>query len=161
MVAMHTPGNVVLLSSGQHHDKMRGESEKYAKFVYSTRYGFGTETNDQHFVAAGFDGMIGFSDDGVHFRAREQLEEALMAGDRLYSRWRPYPDVVVNTWLIPAAPWHVRVHMINTPRPPQTIEGGFAIERAGFNADVAEVGKGRALWRGRDDVSVILELAPQ
>jgi hypothetical protein len=161
MVAMHTPGNVVLLSSGQQHDKMRGASEKYAKFVYSTRYAFGIEANDQHFAAAGFDGMIGFSDDGVHFRAREQLEEALIAGDRLYSRWRPYPDVVVHTWLIPAAPWHVRVHLINTPRPLQATEGGFAIERADFNADVAEVGKGRALWRGRDDVSVILELAPQ
>src|SRR5204863_5338458 len=106
------------------------------------------------------DGMIGFSDDGVHFRAREVLEEALIADDRLYSRWRPFADVVVDTWLVPAAPWHIRVHRISTPRPLRTAEGGFAIERADFNMDVSEAGKGRALWRGRDDISVILELSP-
>jgi len=149
MVAMHTAGNVVVLSSGQQHDKMRGASEKYAKFVYSTRYGFAIEANDRHFTAAGFDGMIGFSDDGVHFRAREALEEALIADDRLYSRWRPFPDVVVETWLIPAAPWHIRVHRISTPRSLQTAEGGFAIERADFNEDVSEAGKGRGLARTR------------
>jgi len=161
MVAMHTAGNVVVLSSGQQHDNMRGASEKYAKFAYSTRYGFAIEANDRHFAAAGFDGMIGFSDDGVHFRARENLEEALIADDCLYSRWRPFPDVVVETWLVPAAPWHIRVHRISTQRSLQTAEGGFAIERADFNADVSEAGQGRALWRGRGDISVILDLSSQ
>ena len=145
MVAMHTPGNVVVLSSGQQHDKMLGANEKYSKFVYSTRYAFNVEADDREFSAASFDGMLGLSDDGVHFRMRETLEEALIAGDLLYSRWRPWSDVTVETWLLPeipgtsactASPRHARC---------MTIEGGFAIERADFNADPLRCRR----WPGR------------
>ncbi len=52
MVAMPTPGNVVVLSSGQEHDKMQGSKEKYAKFAYSTRYAFNIEASGRHFDAA-------------------------------------------------------------------------------------------------------------
>ncbi|MGI6247498.1 MAG: DUF2264 domain-containing protein [Pseudochelatococcus sp.] len=159
MVAMHTPGNVVVLSSGQQHGRMRGAAEKYAKFVYSTRYGFSVEADERNYDAAAFDGMIGFSDDGTHFRARETLEDARIAGDALWSRWRPFPDVEVETWLLPAAPWHLRIHRITTPRPLHATEGGFAIERADFNADRLVSAPGRAECHGRDDVSVIVDLS--
>lgn len=158
MVAMHTPGNVVVLSSGQEHDKMRGSNEKYAKFAYSTRYAFNIEANDRHFDAASFDNMLGLSDDGVHFRMRETLEEALIAGDMLYSRWRPWADVTIETYLIPTNPWHIRLHRIVSPRVLQSIEGGFAIARADFARDRAEEGQGRAVWHGQTDVSAIVDL---
>jgi hypothetical protein len=160
MVAFHTPGNVVALSSGQQHDKMRGAQEKYSKFVYSTRYAFNIEADDRHFAAASFDGMLGLSDDGIHFRTRETLEEALIANDCLYSRWKPWADVVVETWLVPLNPWHVRLHRITTPRDLQTSEGGFPIERADFNADIAEAEMGRAVCHGQQDVSAIVDLSP-
>lgn len=160
MVAMHTPGNVVILSSGQQHDKMRGANEKYSKFIYSTRYAFNIEADDRNFSAASFDGMLGLSDDGVHFRMRETLEEALIAGDRLYSRWRPWPDVAVETWLLPANPWHIRIHRIATPRRLRAVEGGFAIERADFNRDRPEQSDGRAIWHGQSDISAIIDLSP-
>jgi len=156
---MHTPGNVVVLSSGQQHDKMRGANEKYSKFVYSTRYAFNIEADDRNFPAASFDGTLGLSDDGVHFRMRESLEEALISGDLLYSRWRPWNDVTIETWLIPANPWHIRIHRITTPRGLSTIEGGFAIERADFNADRSEQAEGRAVWYGQTDVSAIVDLS--
>lgn len=158
MVAIHTPGNVVVLSSGQEHDKMRGSNEKYAKFVYSTRYGFNIEANDRHFDAASFDGMLGLSDDGVHFRMRETLDEALIADDMLYSRWKPWRDVAVETWLLPQNPWHLRIHRIDTPRELLSIEGGFAIPRADFGRDRSEEESGRAVWFGQEDVSAILDL---
>ncbi|MFB9952423.1 DUF2264 domain-containing protein [Rhizobium puerariae] len=161
MVAMHTPGNVVVLASGQQHGNMRGANEKYSKFVYSTRYGFNIEADDRNFAAASFDGMLGLSDDGVHFRTRETLEEASIAGDRLYSRWRPWSDVVVETWLLPANPWHIRIHRIATPRTLKTAEGGFAIERADFDIDRPEQAEGRAIWHGRSDISAIVDLSPE
>ncbi|WP_313200386.1 DUF2264 domain-containing protein [Rhizobium sp.] len=160
MVAIHTPGNTVILSSGQSHDKMLGANEKYSKFVYSTRYGFNIELNDRHFVAASFDGMLGLSDDGVHFRMRETLEEASIAGDKLYSRWKPWSDVTIETWLLPANPWHIRLHRIVTPRPLQTNEGGFAIPRADFNVDIAEQSERQAVWHGQTDSSAIFDLSP-
>ncbi len=160
MVAMHTPGNTVILSSGQQHDKMLGANEKYSKFAYSTRYAFNIELNDRHFLAASFDGMLGLSDDGVHFRMRETLEEARIAGDKLYSRWKPWDDVTIETWIVPANPWHIRIHRIATPRPLQTSEGGFAIPRADFNADLAEQSEGSAIWHGQTDTSAIFDLSP-
>ncbi|MET0171269.1 MAG: DUF2264 domain-containing protein, partial [Agrobacterium vaccinii] len=159
MVAFHTPGNVVVLSSGQQHDKMRGAQEKYLKFVYSTRYAFNIEADDRHFAAASFDGMLGLSDDGVHFRTRKTMEEALIAGECLYSRWRPWADVDIETWLVPRNPWHIRLHRIRTPRPLQISEGGFAIERADFNRDRTEEGEGRAVCYGQADTSAILDLS--
>jgi hypothetical protein len=159
MVAFHTPGNIVVLSSGQQHERMRGAQEKYSKFVYSTRYAFNIEADDRHFAAASFDGMLGLSDDGVHFRTRETMEEALIAKDCLYSRWRPWADVEIETWLVPQNPWHIRLHRIRTPRPLQTSEGGFAIERANFNSDRTEAGEGRAVCYGQTDTSIIADLS--
>jgi hypothetical protein len=159
MVAMHTPGNIVVLSSGQEHETMRGAAEKYAKFVYSTRYGFSVEADDRNFGAAAFDGMIGFSKDGKHLAMRETLESALIAGTMLYSKWRPFEDVLVETWLLPQSPWHIRVHRITTPTPLKSIEGGFAVRRADFNADRREEGAGRALAVTSTDISVIVDLS--
>lgn len=158
MVAMHTTGNVVVLSSGQEHDIMRGAAEKYGKFVYSTRYGFSLEANDRHFEGAALDGMIGFSKDGKHFRVREMLEDAQIAGDRLYSRWQVFDDVEVETWLIPAAPWHIRIHRIHTAQPVRTIEGGFAIRRSEFSADKLAAKPGYAKATNNSDVSVIADI---
>ncbi len=159
MVAMHTGGNIVILSSGQEHETMRGAAEKYAKFVYSTRYGFSVEANDRHFDGAAFDGMIGFSKDGKHLRVRETLDEALIAGTTLYSKWRPYEDVTVETWLLPQNPWHIRVHRIVAATPVLTIEGGFALRRADFNTDELSQKEGRAQAVGETDVSVIVDIA--
>ncbi|MGO7741139.1 hypothetical protein ACC733_38110, partial [Rhizobium johnstonii] len=79
------------------------------------------------------------------------LEEALIACDLLYSRWRPWSDFTVETWLLPESPCHIRIHRIATPRSLMTIEGCFAIERADFNADRSDLGDGRAVWCGQID----------
>ena len=159
MVMMRTPGNVVALSSGQQNWEMRFGAEKYAKFVYSSRYAFSVEADERAFVLAAFDGMLGLSDDKRHYRVREANEVAQIAGTTLFSRWRPWPDVTVETWLVAASPWHVRVHRITTPRPLESSEGGFAVARADGNADVTVGESGRAEARTPTDVSVIVDLS--
>jgi hypothetical protein len=158
MVMIQTEGNVVALASGQQNWQMRFGAEKYAKLVYSSRYAFSVESDERAYNSAAFDGMIGFSDDGRHYRVRESNEKAEIAGTTLHAVWKPWSDVTVETWLIPAAPWHVRVHRITTPRPLHATEGGFAIARADLNADHVEEAGGRALARSKTDVSVILDL---
>ena len=133
MVVQHLPGHVVALASGQEQGRWRGTPEKYAKFAYSTRYGFSVEVNDRHFPECRLRRHAGFSDDGLHLRMREGNEAALIAGDMLYSRWRPYADVVVETWLIPAGRWHIRLHDVTT-HAAQVVEGGFAIAKPDFRA---------------------------
>ena len=158
MVMMHTPGNVVALSSGQQNWQMRHGSEKYAKFVYSSRYGFSVEVDERAYNMGAFDGALAFSDDGRHNRVRESNEVAQIAGDTLFARWKPWSDVTVETWLVPANPWHIRVHRITTPRALHATEGGFAIGRADLNADKTIDEAGRAVARSETDVSAIVDL---
>ncbi|MBB4567930.1 DUF2264 domain-containing protein [Rhizobium leucaenae] len=158
MVMMHGKADVVALSSGQENLQMRFGSEKYAKFAYSARYGFSVESDERAFAGGAFDSMLAFSDDGVHYRVRETNEEAKLAGDTLYAKWSPWPDVTVETWLIPAAPWHIRLHKIITPRPLQTAEGGFAIARRDFEADTLSSQKNAAYAVGEADFSGIVDL---
>jgi hypothetical protein len=158
MVMMRTRGNTIALSSGQENREQRFGPEKYAKFVYSSRYAFSVEHDHRSFYGAALDGMIGFSDDSEHFRVRESNEDARIAGETLYAEWRPWPDVVVETWLYPTPPWHVRVHRIVSPRPLYAIEGGFAV--VDDEAVDADIGPGRIVARVSTDVSAIVDLSP-
>ncbi|MBU1307405.1 MAG: DUF2264 domain-containing protein [Alphaproteobacteria bacterium] len=161
MVMMQTPGNVVALSSGQQNWQMRAGAEKYAKFVYSSRYGFSVEVDERAYHQGAFDGALALSDDGRHYRVREANEVAQIAGDRLYALWKPWSDVSVETWLLPANPWHIRVHKITTPRPLHGTEGGFAIGRADMNVDRLTEGAGQAVARSAGDISAIIDLGGQ
>ncbi|WP_026619930.1 hypothetical protein M728_004116 (plasmid) [Ensifer sp. WSM1721] len=158
MIMMPCKGDVVALSSGQENRQMRFGSEKYAKFAYSSRYAFSVESDERAFAGGAFDSMLAFSDDGIHYRVRETNEEARLGGNVLFSRWSPWPDVVVETWLIPSSPSHMRVHRITTPRELQTVEGGFAIARRDFEADTLSAGQGAAHAIGAEDFSGIRDL---
>ena len=158
MVMMRSKDDVVALSSGQENQQMRFGAEKYAKFAYSARYGFSVESDERIFAGGTFDSTLAFSDDGLHYRVRETNEEAKLAGDTLYAKWSPYADVTVETWLVPAAPWHIRLHKISTPRPLQTAEGGFAIARRDLEADTLSSETGAAYAIGEEDFSGILDL---
>lgn len=158
MVMMHTPGNVVALSSGQQNWQMRAGTEKYAKFAYASRYGFSVEVDERAYSMGAFDGALAFSDDGRHYRVRETNEVAQIAEQTLFARWKPWSDVTVETWLIPANLWHVRVHRITTARVLHATEGGFAIGRADGNADTCIDEAGRAAAKSATDVSAIVDL---
>jgi hypothetical protein len=160
MVMMPTAGNVVALSSGQENLEMRFGTEKYAKFAYASRYGFSVEADDRHFGNLAADNMLAFSDDGRHYRVRETNDFVRLAGDKLFARWRPWRDVTVETWLVPASPWHIRIHRITTPRPLATAEGGFAIPRADGSRDRLTAEPGRAEIAGPTDHAVIVDLTP-
>jgi len=159
MVMQHTKGNVVALSSGQQNWQMRAGTEKYAKFVYSSRYAFSVEVDERAYHSGAFDGALALSDDDRHYRVREANEVAQIAENVLFSRWKPWADVTVETWLIPAHHWHIRAHRISTPRALHGTEGGFAIARSDFNADTYIDEKGRAVAKSQTDVSAIVCLA--
>lgn len=160
MVMQHQKGNVVALSSGQQNHQMRHGAEKYAKFVYSSRYGFSVEVDERGYERGTFDGMLALSDDMRHYRVREDNAAAQIAGSTLFARWKPWDDVTVETWLVPAGDWHVRVHRIETPRPLHATEGGFAIARADLDADRCEEAVGFARALSETDLSQILDISP-
>jgi hypothetical protein len=163
MVFTHQTDHTVMLVSGPGTPHaMRGVPEKYFKFAYSSRYGFSVESDAMAFDKAVFDSMIGLSSDGKHYRVREQVNTAYLAGDVLFSTWAPWSDVAVETWIIPSGAWHLRVHSITSSRPLQTIEGGFAAPRTDFAADQrVEAGSSAYVVSMLGDFSGILDGSPR
>jgi len=72
----------------------------------------------------------------------------MIAANVLYARWSAYSDVTVETWLLPAPPWHVRIHRIHSATPYRIIEGGFAVPRP-------DGGPGGAIEEGAGVASVV------
>jgi hypothetical protein len=137
-VLMRSGGDVTLLSGRQHNTWARGGPAKYAKFAYSTRFGFSLPAGDLGLVHGAYDSVLAVSDDTgpegpTHFRVREQPADAEVtaADGTVRSSWQPWPDVEITTWLSAAAPWHLRTHRIRTGRALHTAEGGFAVDRDG------------------------------
>lgn len=125
--------HVVALTSGQHEPWIRHAGEKYAKFAYSTEFGFSVPSGRYGLNQAAADSMLALSDDGENYRIRERTKEANYENGALHSRWQALPGVEVETWLIPSPPWHIRVHWLATDRPLWISEGGFALDRSGDN----------------------------
>lgn len=142
---------VIALTSGQHEPWIRHAGEKYAKFAYSTAFGFSVPGGRRGLTQTAADSMLALSDDGDFYRVRERTTDAGYEQGTLYSRWQPIPGVEVETWLIPAPPWHMRVHRLRTNKPLWSAEGGFALDRTGddvlTNAGLLETGAGIAAAR--------------
>jgi hypothetical protein len=127
----------MLLSSGQACSyPMKGTHAKYGAFAYSSAYGYsvppGLFTLEQYALAS----QLGLSDDGgEYWKTRRKSEFAGLVtrddGPVLVSVWKPFPDVSIQTILIPpqeSTPnWHLRVHKIEAGREVMTADGSFAI----------------------------------
>jgi hypothetical protein len=75
--------------------------------------------------------MIGFSIDGTDCRVRTACDAAMMTDEILWSRWHPWQQVAVETWLWWDGTWQMRLHRIRTPIALHTLEGGFAVAAGG------------------------------
>lgn len=128
LTASHDHRHVIALTSGQGGFADYGHSaEKYGKFAYSTHFGFSVSRDSVGLEQGAYDSMLALSDDGKHWRVRSDCEAVEVTKEWIYSRWCPWPDVEVRTWLVPCHPWHVRIHEIRTERFLHTAEGGFAV----------------------------------
>jgi hypothetical protein len=115
------PGQPVL-------DWPRNAPQKYSKCAYSARFGFtvpvsGAATSTE----GGLDSVISLSDDGRFFRVREQCFDGEVRDGVAYSRWQPWPDVELRSWLVADAIGHVRIHHLRTARKLWVTEAGFAV----------------------------------
>ncbi|MGL5931009.1 MAG: DUF2264 C-terminal domain-containing protein, partial [Dermatophilaceae bacterium] len=106
---------------------------KYAKFAYSTAFGFSVATGSLGVGQVAPDSMLALSDDtggsASHFRVREAAEECSAREGMVHSRWSPWPDVHIDTWLWAVLPWHLRLHRVRSDRQLTGVEGGWAIAR--------------------------------
>ncbi len=113
---------------------VRGEA-RYAKFAYSSRYGFSLPCGADGPHQLGSDSMLALWEGHGGWRVRTQVTDwGVEDDDLLWTTWSPWPDVSVRTVLWAAPPWHLRLHLIETGRSLVTAEGGFAIGDVGAGA---------------------------
>lgn len=105
---------------------------KYGKFAYSSRYGFSVPRGAYSAKSGAFDNTLALCRVGEegHFRCKDSQTLLACTQQYLCSRWTPWPDVQITTWLIPAGLWHIRIHRILTSVPLHTLEGGFCIRKS-------------------------------
>lgn len=131
------------------HYPVRASESKYGKFAYSSAFGYSVPTGGYFVEAVGHDSMIAVTEDeegmGEVWRVRRVATDARIeqrpldeaaegeekTGPVLISGWQPFPDVSIDTYLIPpteeAPNWHLRVHRIQAGRDIRTSEGAFAL----------------------------------
>jgi hypothetical protein len=119
---------------------MRGGKDTYARLAYSSLTGFSHAVNGPGLEAAAPDGALVLSEDGVHWRGREDADScAIDWCGRLTTVWRPWRDVTVASELEAFEDgWHTRTHVIETGRRLRTGEGGWCVPRDGSEAAVAD-----------------------
>lgn len=121
--------------------RFRHAPQKYAKFCYSTEFGFNVCIGQPAVPLSAAEGMLLLSDDGRDWRARTEIEGTPSFDETgVFAAWRPWPDVHVLTWLVPVLPGHVRIHRIDSARELTSIEGAFALP-----------------WRERREVQVLAD----
>ncbi|CAM4330464.1 DUF2264 domain-containing protein [Paenibacillus tarimensis] len=131
-------GHVLAFNSGHPaSNEHTHTSAKYEKFVYSNHFGFSVPRAEWGLGQGAYDSMLALSEGDNLFRVKRRSESSRLGGNQLLTEWKPWPDVLVKTWILPGLPWHVRVHRIKTGRKLDAAEGGFALglERFDGQAD--------------------------
>jgi len=118
--------------TGQHVSHWMSHAQaKYEKFVYSSYFGFSVPKSAVGLSQGAFDNTLAVSENDDFYRMRYGAEEYHVYNDYLYCKWKPWKNVIIESYIIPLFPWHVRIHIVNTERGLALADGGFAVNRQG------------------------------
>ncbi|OLS40917.1 DUF2264 domain-containing protein [Bacillus sp. MRMR6] len=134
--------HVVAFNAGYKHTNEHSHvASKYEKFAYSNVFGFSVQKGDWGLSQGAFDSMLAVSEDDNIYRGKRKCEEYEVTEHTIYTRWKPWNDVDIKTWLIAGTPWHIRVHCIITGRKIDVADGGFALglEKKEYKGQQAEI----------------------
>jgi len=120
--------HVVMLTSGQLElNNFVNTEAKYTKFAYSSQFGFTLDRGRFGLKHAACDSMLVLSEGDGYYRGRRGCEETVTRQEVIYSRWKPWHDVEVKSWLFPCGEGHLRLHHLTSARALDAVEGGFAV----------------------------------
>ncbi|WP_312268579.1 DUF2264 domain-containing protein [Pseudescherichia sp.] len=139
-ILMHSEASrhVCMLVSGQLELNNYVNTEaKYTKFAYSSRFGFTIERGRYGIKHAACDSMLLLAEGDEYYRGRRGCDETVVNDAYIFSRWSPWHDVKVATWLIPCGDGHLRLHRIDTARHLNSVEGGFAVMKAPYQTQAS------------------------
>lgn len=159
-ILVHQENHLWMLTSGQLElNNFVNTEAKYCKFAYSTRYGFNVERGRSGLAHAAVDSMLLLSQKDDYWRGRRDCKTVVTTGENIYSRWKPWPDVTIDSWLLALGDWQIRVHHILTPRSLDTAEGGFSVPNRPLPQ--ADIAVGHCELSTPSDISAVFCLSPK
>ncbi|MGN1097960.1 MAG: DUF2264 domain-containing protein [Clostridia bacterium] len=127
MIAQRDGEHRVLFAAGHPYTNCHTHcGAKYEKFAYSNLFGFSAPKSEWGTGAGGFDNTLALSECDNVFRVKRKNDEFKVTDKYIYTKWSPWKDVEIKTYIIPSLPWHVRVHIIDSARELDSFEGGFS-----------------------------------
>ena len=135
-IAQRDGAHCVFFAAGQKPRMQHTHGQaKYEKFAYSNLYGFGVPKGPYGLSQIVPDSMLAITDVGSdRYAVKRDTKDYEVTDDWIRTDWSPLMGVTVRTWIVPALPWHVRIHEITTDRALQTFDGGFAFPADGVSA---------------------------
>ncbi|WP_313578316.1 DUF2264 domain-containing protein [Lacrimispora sp.] len=126
MLLCHRKHEVVALTAGQYPVMEHPHAaEKYAKFAYSSVFGFCVPRSYHQLEQAGTDSMLAFYVQGMYY-VRRTCMEYHVTGEEVYARWSPVEGIEVETWIIPVQNGHRRRHKITSNLNCMAYDCGFS-----------------------------------
>ncbi len=104
---------------------------KYSKFAYDTKFSISVAKSCYELHENAPDNMLAFWIDGYVYVRRICMESKIMENG-VYSKWSPYPGIIVETTVTPDAEGHTRVHCITSDIECEAYDCGFAVDRGDF-----------------------------
>ena len=146
MLITHDDNNhVQAFVAGQHCMNYGNSAAKYEKFVYSNQFGFSVSRGNT-LVDGAFDNTLAASLAGDDFyRMRFGVSEYRVTEQYTYIKYQLLPGMEVESYIVPLAVWHVRIHKIKTAYAADIADGGFALSiEAAYSITK---GKGSGKWQ--------------
>ena len=104
---------------------------KYGKFAYDSKFSISVAKSCYELHENAPDSMLAFVIDGYVYVRRICIACAITETG-VYSKWSPYPGIVVETTVTPDENGHKRVHRIQSDRECVAYDCGFSVSRGDF-----------------------------
>ncbi len=121
---------VIAYTAGNHGWEHMHEDEKYEKFAYSTHFSFSVTKESSTLEKGAYDSMLALRRPGRDlWHVRSGCESFSLTENEVRCVWSPMTGVEVDTRILPAGNWHVRIHRIRSSEPLELAEGAFSVCR--------------------------------
>ncbi len=104
---------------------------KYAKLVYSTKFGTSVPKSNYWYYEGAYDNCLALAEDDHDFRSKGLDDAFTLQEDRVVHDWHPWADVAIRTTVVPFEGWHLRIHELSTARTLDAYDGGFSAPLTG------------------------------
>lgn len=128
MIIKRYSGHVTAYVPGIYSPNGHGQIvSKYSKFAYDTHFGFSVAKSCYELHEICPDSMLAFVIDGYVY-VRRICEKSEIRENEVYSKWSPYPGIIVESTICLTEYGHIRKHVIISEITCEAFDCGFAVE---------------------------------